>query len=425
MARGVRGTSSKLDAQAILRGLQQVTGATMTQIVKNSGQLTLGAQNQHGEEHDEEEEEQEEEQCEATAKTDQVILKALHSQLFKIDPEKKGLLKKVPCQDAFETWDEEQGCKFSEAAEVDSNSWAVSVTAELRPFMKKEYHKRFSQEVRNKQKKAAPTEASPNVAVRKRPAAKQAATSKKPAGNEPGSAGAKATNAGSTDRGVIPESPKEEQPIQRPSGKAILMQRLAGMDEATLMALLSVTSQSQTLSLGPTTFSAPAGAGIPPTVSAKVEHEEVEHSDDENEDDSGSEKDADGQKTVTPMKRQPAKKRRLVMKTKGQSKSMKATAAMKAPKPALPAEPQQSETPQEADTKTLKDLESKTKNYIESKRLASGGVYYYDAGSCFKINWSKGPKIRGSLATKAKDKNDESAKEELHRKFHNRAAEIE
>ena len=61
----------------------------MGQIVKNEGALELG-EDADGQ------------------KPKQVILAALHDELLKLDPEKKGLFKKAPSEEAFRRWDEEE-----------------------------------------------------------------------------------------------------------------------------------------------------------------------------------------------------------------------------------------------------------------------------------------------------------------------------
>ena len=73
------GTSSTTSADALLGGLQNISGAIMGQIVKNGGGFELEAD-------------------EDGQKPKQVILAALHDELLKLDPEKKGLFKKTPCE---------------------------------------------------------------------------------------------------------------------------------------------------------------------------------------------------------------------------------------------------------------------------------------------------------------------------------------
>ena len=57
-------------------------------------------------------------------------------------------------------------------------------------------------------------------------------------------------------------------------------------------------------------------------------------------------------------------------------------------------------------------------------RFAIGtGVYFYENGKCFKLNWQKGT-LRGSLASKATSRNDIESCKSLHLKFHAKAAEF-
>ena len=60
-------------------------------------------------------------------------------------------------------------------------------------------------------------------------------------------------------------------------------------------------------------------------------------------------------------------------------------------------------------------------------RLAAGrGVYYYEKGCQFKINWQKG-ETKGSAASckgKALNKEDVEACKEAHEKFHEKAKQI-
>ena len=57
-------------------------------------------------------------------------------------------------------------------------------------------------------------------------------------------------------------------------------------------------------------------------------------------------------------------------------------------------------------------------------RLSAGnGVYFYEKGCCFKLNWQKG-KLRGSVVGKALHKDDVEACKKTHTKFHEKAEEI-
>ena len=151
------GTSSATSAEALLGGLQNISGAIMSQIVKNKGALEFDADDEGHQ-------------------PAQSVLAALHDELLKTDPERKGLFKKGPCEEALRRWDaDEQDHKFSKAAEVDSGKWATDAAAELRGWMKKQYMKRNSQRGRDeaRAKGAAQPAHQPPTLARKRPAAAQ------------------------------------------------------------------------------------------------------------------------------------------------------------------------------------------------------------------------------------------------------------
>ena len=189
------------------------------------------------------------------------------------------------------------------------------------------------------------------------------------------------------------------------SKNMLLVQRLAGMDEAVLMAMLNAATRSQTVQVGAATVTAPADASIPTTTTAKVEENEVEHNADEDDEDEKADEDAT--KEVAGMK---AKK--TGMKANNKKKKAKKAGAEKARKAG--ADPKE-------EGATLLQLTAKTDEYIKKLGLTCAGTCYYEKAELFKINYSKGT-ARGSLTSKAKDKHDEAAHKMLHRKFHARAA---
>ena len=73
-----------------------------------------------------------------------------------------------------------------------------------------------------------------------------------------------------------------------------------------------------------------------------------------------------------------------------------------------------------ANNKGLKALEEKTKEYITQKGLICSGVYFYESGRKFKLNWKKGSQ-KGACATKASNEGDIAACMETHKKFHAKA----
>ena len=386
------GVSSQSDSDTILGGLQNVTGAIITKIVKNKGLLTLEA------EKDED--------------VSQDLLRAIDAELLKVDAEKKGLFKKTPCEEALARWDEDQGFKFSRAAGVDPLAWAEMAAEELRPWMKKQYMKRYSQHKRNEAKAKQPSaplhkpshtgKAGAVVkkvkVVKETDVAKKAEAVKKAARGQGGSTGVKDGKS---------DSPGSEQGVQgapsQDSTKTQLVHRLAGMDEAVLNAILNAATQAQTLQLGSVTVTAPAGASIPITGAAKVEENEVEHSseedDEDEEDDDGAAKKANSTKVIKA-------KNGLKAKKAGKAKAMKAQKADVKPPGA---------------SVNLQKVTAKTDEYIKNLGLQCSGAYYYEKGGEFKINWTKGDH-RGTARHAAKDKHDEVAQKNLHLKFHARAA---
>ena len=73
---------------------------------------------------------------------------------------------------------------------------------------------------------------------------------------------------------------------------------------------------------------------------------------------------------------------------------------------------------------SLQALTKTTQRLIKDFSLASAGMYFYEAGRCFKINWSCGKDGRGSVAAKARDKNDEETYKKVHRSFHEKVAQF-
>merc|ERR1712216_890625 len=72
----------------------------------------------------------------------------------------------------------------------------------------------------------------------------------------------------------------------------------------------------------------------------------------------------------------------------------------------------------------LEELEKKTMGFIQSLGLSAGsGVYFYETGGCFKINWQKG-ELRGSITCKAKNEEDVEACKKTHERFHLKAAQL-
>ena len=62
--------------------------------------------------------------------------------------------------------------------------------------------------------------------------------------------------------------------------------------------------------------------------------------------------------------------------------------------------------------------------YIKEFEIVSTGMYFYEKGSGFRINWTKGEK-RGSPTTKAENKDDEEACKSTHMKFHKAMADMQ
>ena len=114
------------------------------------------------------------------------------------------------------------------------------------------------------------------------------------------------TESISDESGALPpQQGPQGQPCQDPK-KMQLIQRLAGMDEATLNAILNAATHSKTSQLGSTTTTAPADASLPAMAAPKVEEQEAEHSSDEDEE--GEEVDEVFGKKAAPMKAMKSKK---------------------------------------------------------------------------------------------------------------------
>ena len=300
------GRSSTTVADDIFAGLQNLSGAIMGKIVKNKGVLTLP-------------DGKDDEDKKVTAI--QEILNSVHDQMLSCDSEKKGLFKSTPCKDAFALWDKDEQCKFSRAAKLDSEAWAQKVTEEIRPWMKKQYMKRHSQRTRDEKKTHstanplhAPTkthkkpEAPTNAAAVEEQVKKRRTTKQSP------------PTPSKRIKEKTPDVPTPHQDassvIGQASSKMQLVQRLSGMDEGILNALLNAATQSQTVTAGTATMSAPTAASLPGDTGAQVEEEDWEYSMSDGEE-------AEEDKTAT------VGKKRLGAKKVHPMKAMKAMKALK------------------------------------------------------------------------------------------------
>ena len=227
----------------------------MSQIVKNKGSLNLKTKEEPN--------------------ANEEILQAIATQLLKVDEAEKGNFKQQPVLDALEQWDAEHDMKFSKAAKLEATAWAIKTEPAIRAWMRLQYMKRLSLERRN----AAKTDPAPQPVHKKQKVVQPAKT----VASAPASSATDARSNGKppAKKPVNTNAPTHELSGEASNPKAQLVQRLSGMDESVLNAILSAANLAQTLTAGKATVT--AAAGEMPAGSATIEESELERSSDDDE----------------------------------------------------------------------------------------------------------------------------------------------
>lgn len=217
------------------------------------------------------------------------LIEAVDKAFRKVDP--SGTCKNSAMEGALILWDKRNGFKFSEASEQESaKEWAAEGRKEIREELRTNNTRKTSQLKRDgaAKAKAEETHEPPPQAAFKRPAAQQSqhGLKKRACPAEAETAQPPEPAAAPPVAAVAPPAP-----IRAIAAGGKIFQLEAGLDEATINAIIKATQQAQTLKVNGAVVSSPPSGKLPRSPKPTHKKAKAEESDEEEDEEDGGEGD--------------------------------------------------------------------------------------------------------------------------------------